>query len=161
MTSHAYQVLNNAKLSHILKRLNDSLLTSLHEPISYDGPLTVEHLMPQNWIENWPLSDGSRGMTDAELWSTDPENATSTASASATKQRKTLVQTIGNLTLLTQPLNSAVSNSGWENKRQRILETSLLPINQRLHSAAIWDEVAIEMRGKELFETARKIWPRP
>jgi hypothetical protein len=42
-----------------------------------------------------------------------------------------------------------------------ILCSSLLPINQRLHSFDKWDEEAIERRGKELFERALLIWPAP
>ncbi len=65
------------------------------------------------------------------------------------------------LTILTQPLNSAVSNSSWENKKSGLLNASLLPINQSLSAFEIWDEAMIETRSEELFERAMTIWPGP
>ena len=154
---HAYQTLNHAKIVHILRRLSDSFLSSKTERISIDSPLTVEHILPQNWLEHWPLPDGSRGLTFQEVWDSEPDNTR----AEATKWRNWLLQTFGNLTILTQPLNSAVSNAAWAVKKPELLCSSLLPINQRLHAFEKWDEEAIERRGKELFERAISIWPTP
>lgn len=154
---HAYQTLNNPKIVHILRRLSDSLLGSKTERITIDSPLTTEHILPQNWLENWPLPDGSRGLTSLELWSSEPGDP----GAEATKRRNSLMQTFGNLTILTQPLNSSVSNAAWIVKKPELLSSSLLPINQRLHAFAKWDEDAIEHRSKELFERAVSIWPAP
>ena len=111
--------------------------------------------MPQGWIKNWPLADGSIGMTGTELW----ETAVDDSRAEATRKRNTAVQTLGNLTILTQPLNSAASNNNWEKKKPELLLHSLLPINQNLHNVDIWDETAIQKRGEELFQQARKLWP--
>lgn len=154
---HAYQTLNNARIVHILKRLSDAMLTSLNESILIDGHLSVEHILPQNWLEHWPLPDGQKGMTEAELLTAEPENTR----ASFTRKRRSVLQTLGNLTILTQPLNSTVSNSAWSDKKPKLLESSLLPINQRLHAAIVWDEAAIENRGRELFLLAQKLWPGP
>ena len=68
---------------------------------------------------------------------------------------------MGNLTLLTQSLNSSVSNSAWANKKEAMLDASLLPITQRLRRYEAWNEESIEQRGKELLEEALKIWPGP
>lgn len=156
-SGHAYQTLNNPKIVHILRRLSESFLGSKTERISIDSPLTVEHILPQNWLENWPLLDGSRGLTPQELWNCEPGDTR----AEATKRRNSLLQTFGNLTILTQPLNSAVSNADWKAKKPELLCSSLLPINQRLHAFEKWDEEAIERRGRELFERAMSIWPVP
>ena len=43
-TQHAYQVLNNPKIVHILKQLSDTYLSGKMEGISISGELTVEHL---------------------------------------------------------------------------------------------------------------------
>lgn len=83
------------------------------------------------------------------------------ARAAATKSRHAALQTIGNLTIFTQGLNSAVSNGPWSAKRPEILTSSLLPINQQLHGYDTWDEIAIQKRGQELFAKATKIWPGP
>ena len=97
-------------------------------------------------------------MTQAELWSSQPEDSV----AIATRRRNFLLQTFGNLTILTQPLNSSVSNSSWNVKKPELLKSSMLPINQQLlYGIETWDEKAIECRSKELFKRAALIWPRP
>lgn len=153
---HIYQMLNNPKIVHILKRLSDTYFKSKMESLAIEGSLTVEHILPQSWVENWPLADGTQGMTYSELW----EAADDDPRAAATKARHAALQTLGNLTILTQPLNSAVSNSGWEKKKPEMLLHSLLPINQNLHNVITWDETAIQKRGEELFQRALEIWPR-
>lgn len=156
-TQHIYQVLNNAKIVHILRRLSDSYLTSKNEEITIDGSLSVEHLLPQNWIDNWPLAGGSRGMTWAEMAAADPSDPR----VAATRARNAAIQTIGNLTVLTQALNSSVSNGAWVTKRPELMKSSLLPINQQLHAYETWDEEAIQARGTVLFAKAVRIWPGP
>jgi Protein of unknown function (DUF1524) len=59
-----------------------------------------------------------------------------------------------------QALNSAQSNSAWEDKRPELMKHSLLSINHDLHDVAIWDEAAIAARSEKLFERALKLWPR-
>ena len=154
---HAYLTLQSAKIVHILRRLSDTYLSSKSEDISIRSPLTIEHILPQNWLDNWPLPDGSKGMTWEELLhakENDPR-------ALATKRRDVLLQTFGNLTVLTQALNSSVSNSPWNVKKPALLTASLLPINQQLQAAKTWDERAIEQRAKEFFDRAVKVWPGP
>lgn len=75
-------------------------------------------------------------------------------------KRHPTLQTFGNLTILTQGLNSSVSNSPWSLKKPELLKHSLLPINQLLHDVAVWDEVAIAQRSNALLERALKVWPR-
>lgn len=156
-TRHAYQMLQNPKIVHLLRRLSDTYLTSKQEQITIDGALTVEHILPQDWLDHWPLPDGSKGLTNQELWTSPPDDPR----AQATRQRNATLQTLGNLTIVTQPLNSSVRNSGWEIKKPALLTASLLPINQQLHSADRWDESAIETRSKELFVRALRVWPGP
>ncbi len=141
---------------HILKRVNSTYVDAKMEALSIRGALTVEHILPQQWIEFWPLPDGSKGMTLLELWAADPSDQR----AHATRKRNTVLQTIGNLTVLTQPLNSGMSNSAWKEKKSTLLHHSLLPINQQLHDLEVWDEAAIEKRSDELFGRAVMLWPR-
>lgn len=152
---HIYQTLNNPKIVHILKRLSATYFKSKMETLSIESPLTVEHILPQGWLKHWPLPDGSKGMNSLELW----EAAADDPRAETTKKRNAALQTLGNLTILTQPLNSAASNSSWEEKKPELLLHSLLPINQNLHNVEIWDENAIEKRANELFQRAIEIWP--
>ena len=158
MTQHVYRVMNNARLVHVLKRLSDTFLDSKSERVTVEGQLTVEHLLPQSWLDHWPLEGGSRGMNAEELNSASGDDLR----AEATRKRNQILHTIGNLTILRQGTNSWVSNASWEEKRPKILSKSLLPINAgSLYDAQTWDEQAIEKRGTALFEKALGIWPRP
>jgi len=78
----------------------------------------------------------------------------------ATELRDSRLHTLGNLTILSQPLNASVSNAQWDVKLPEIMRVSLLPINQMLHTYSQWDENSIEQRGRILFEQAVKIWHR-
>ncbi|MGI0062040.1 MAG: HNH endonuclease family protein [Nitrosotalea sp.] len=156
--NHVYAILSRSnRIVYILRRLSDTYLTDKTERISIDGQLTVEHIMPQSWIDNWPLQDGSKGLSWQDTLKMDSEDLR----VKSTNQRNSALQTFGNLTILTQPLNSAVSNSAWSVKKPQLLQSSLLPINQQLFSIEVWDEKAIQNRGKELFERAKSIWPSP
>lgn len=157
LTNHAYQLLNNAKIVHILRRISEAMHSAHHEPISFHGPLTVEHILPQSWVSTWPFADGSAGLNTSELYSTSLDDPR----VDLTRRRNVALQTIGNLTLLTQSLNSSVSNSPWATKKDAILDSSLLPITQRLRHYDVWNEDTISLRGKELLEEALKIWPGP
>lgn len=156
-TQHAYRMLNNPRIVHILRRINDTYLVKKMEKLQIEGSLTVEHIMPQKWLQHWPLPDGSTGMNQDELW----ESAALEPRAIATRTRNAAVQTFGNLTILTNSLNPALSNSSWPVKKPELLRHSLLPINQNLHDVDDWDEKAIARRGEELLKRALQIWPRP
>lgn len=155
-TQHAYQTMSNPKVVHILKRLSNTYLNEKMEAVSVDGALTVEHILPQQWQDNWPLPDGSKGLCATDLWAAERSDLR----AEATRKRNTALQTLGNLTILTQGLNSSVSNSQWNLKKPELLRYSLLPINQQLHDADTWDEDAITQRGDALLARALKVWPR-
>ena len=124
----------------LLERCERAMRSTKAEQITFEKPLTIEHLMPQDWTEHWPLRAG-------------------TDQLAATQRREVVLQTIGNLTLLTQPLNSAASNAAWDTKRVDIKRYSLLRINEGW--PAIWDETEIEKRARGLLAFALKIWSRP
>jgi hypothetical protein len=71
--NHAYQILNNPKIVHILSRLSSTYHGPKTEDIEIKSPMTVEHILPQNWLQNWPLNDGSKGLDGTELWTAPPE----------------------------------------------------------------------------------------
>lgn len=155
-TCNAYQALSNPKIVHVLKRLNATYLDPKMEPLSIDGALSVEHILPQQWVANWPLPSGEQGLSVGELWNAEAGNLR----ADASRKRNAAVQTFGNLTILTQALNSAASNSGWKDKKPELLRHSLLPINQQLNDVASWDEDAMARRSDALLDRALKTWPR-
>jgi len=89
------------------------------------------------------------------------------------------VDTLGNLTLVTQKLNGALSNRPWtdsatatvptkgkdagKGKRSLLGRFSLLVLNKKIvddHEAE-WTEDDIRARSTELAKTITLIWPRP
>ena len=133
-----YGSLRQDRIELVLKELNRVALTdSLSEPIKVQGKLTIEHLMPQSWQQHWPLPD-------------DP---------GAESRRELLINTLGNLTLATQKLNSSISNGPWADKRRAILQHSALSLNRQLPET--WSDDAIEERGMVLANAIVATWPRP
>jgi hypothetical protein len=76
-------------------------------------------------------------------------------------RRQRLKHTLGNLTLLTKPLNSAVSNGPFEQKRDEIAGHTMLELNRSILKASDWDEERIVQRGVEMVALAKKIWSYP
>ena len=79
-------------------------------------------------------------------------------------RRWTLLHSLGNLTLLTQPLNSEVSNGPFSIKRPEITKQSLLILNsyfQRFSDDDTWNEDTILERGKHLAALALRVWEYP
>jgi hypothetical protein len=151
-----YGVLNNPKLVHLFTALNQKFMSSKSEKIVFEKQPSVEHIMPQEWIANWPLPDGSKGMSFVELISAPESDPRSKAS----RIRSSATQTLGNLTILTSELNAAQSNLAWAKKRPEMMKHSLLPINQTLLERDTWDETSILERGTNLFQKAITLWPR-
>ena len=140
-----YQWLTAGRLNLLLQGIEVGLRTPLAETYSVPGGLQIEHIMPQDWRQNWPLP------TD----SPDEERATT--------RRQRLIHTIGNLTLVTGRLNAKLSNARWEDKRLTLREHTVLMLNTTLLKDHWdqWNETTIEERSKKLHEAAIKIWPRP
>lgn len=104
--------------------------------------LTIEHILPRSWREVWTLPDTE----DREIREV---------------RRDRLVDTLGNLTLLTGKLNSHISNGLWKDKRAKLKEHPGLYLNQDLTELESWSDDAIEDRGRRLLEDIQQIWPRP
>ena len=121
----------------ILSVVDQGMRTPRHERIAYDiDDLTLEHLMPRSWNEHWPLTGGMTA-----------------------EQRGRLVFTLGNLTLITGPLNSDLGNGPWARKRAELDRYSLLLLNQSLPE--VWDEAAIRARGAEFARILVRALPGP
>lgn len=66
--------------------------------------------------------------------------------------------------MLTQPLNSEVSNGPFNLKRPEITKQSLLVLNsyfQRFSDNDVWNEKTILCRGLHLAAQAVKVWQYP
>lgn len=151
-----YGPLNSPKLAHLYGRLNQSFMCSKSENLTFNEPQTVEHIMPQMWETNWPLPDGSKGLDVLELF----EVSDSDPRAIGSRKRSSVVQTLGNMTLLSSGLNSALSNLAWDQKRPQMAKYSQLLINQEVLASPTWNETTILKRGEDLFIRALKIWER-
>jgi uncharacterized protein with ParB-like and HNH nuclease domain len=131
----------------LLNALNAAMITTKNEKVVLMG-LTVEHLLPQNGrIEDYPYAPMPKDEEDVS-----PE-----------ARRKRLLHTVGNLTLLTGPLNSSISNGPFSAKRTAIVDESDLRLNawMRTDARTTWGETDILQRGADLFERAAMIWPVP
>lgn len=155
MDRAVYKELRPGKVAAILRVLELASRTPKQESSWATIPeaLSVEHVMPQSWEESghYPLEqDGDEPRI----------------------QRNRLIQTFGNLTLLTQPLNSSVSNGPFldfdqkgklaEGKRSGF-RGSLLVLNSYFQKSTLtqWAENEIRERGRSLLSLALKVWIRP
>jgi len=82
------------------------------------------------------------------------------------QSREFLVNRLGNLTLLTQKLNTKISNGPWlgeEGKRKALQEQSTLLLNKQLceKGASGWGVHEFEERNLLLTEEVIQIWPVP
>ena len=104
---------------------------------------TVEHLIPRAWQTNWPLPKGV-----GEL------------------ERNQIVETLGNLTLLSQKLNSGISNGPWlgtKGKRAALTQHDVLLMNRSIQDVGEkgWTEELVRGRPDELIEVILDIWKVP
>jgi Protein of unknown function (DUF1524). len=131
----------------VLEALDLQMMTSKQEEIHINTPLTIEHLLPRGWnTTNYPLPAPNEGQS---------QDAPSI-------YRNSILNTYGNLTLLTSALNSSVSNGPFKNKGPEIANQSLLKMNSYFQNYGdTWTEEDIISRGQELFTIAKTIWPYP
>jgi hypothetical protein len=140
-----YNEMKQSRVRLLLRAVEDDMPNSRTEGVYIKERLTIEHVMPQSWEQHWPLSDGEDD--DAETIEAKKSN------------RERIIQTLGNLTLLTQPLNSGVSNRPYSVKLEEILKYSKLNLNFQLSEFNEWDEDAIMTRSGKLFAVAKQLWP--
>ena len=164
LTMPMYRVFPPARVKTILLELEHSKRSKLSEEIKILSPLTVEHVMPQNWKANWK-SLPSKDRYDVSKWHrayTNPyPNKANVKYLDEIERREQLIHSIGNLTLLTQALNSTVRDSIYRKKRSHIIKQSSLSLNRYFQKIPEWSESKIQQRANTLFRTAQRIWPFP
>jgi len=139
----AYAELGPARVAMVLRALEDSLHGPKTEDAPIGGPLSVEHVLPQEWEAHWPLP----GLADANT---------------ERDARSALVHDFGNLTLVTPKFNSSLSNRPAKEKLPEIDRHSVLMLNKHFGAGrSTWTEQDIRDRSKSLFALARKVWPKP
>jgi len=140
-----YRWLKPHRVAMVLRAIDHAQRTRGRERIEIRDDLSVEHVLPQSWALHWPA----------------PHPTLATSEESAEERRDTLLHTFGNLTLLTQSLNTTLSNGPYEPKRAAIAQQSALALNTWFQTQQTWDEAEIERRGRALLDIARTVWPRP
>ncbi len=130
-------------IDHQLQAENVKAETVDHD---YDA-LTIEHLMPQTWQINWPVSGEDAAAREL-----------------AAQERDRAIHRLGNLTLINGELNSSLGNAAWADRRADLVHHSSLLLNAEIGANPNWndwDEDAIAQRGSELARIAARRWPRP
>ncbi|MBB5750105.1 DUF262 domain-containing protein [Micrococcus sp. TA1] len=158
-TTRLYGNVRQSRLRVVLEAIELQMRTQRHEAVTVPPKLSVEHVMPQAWRSHW-----------------DPEPRRPAEEAAA---RDKLVNTLGNLTLVTSELNGTLSHRPWtdtetaqlkttgENrglgKRSLLNKYSVLLLSRDIideHPTG-WTEDAIRARSVKLTELLCLVWPHP
>ena len=142
-----YNRLAQYKVCAILEALDAYAHDAKSELLPLPPKLTIEHVMPQSWVKHWQLENADKA---------DP-----VIEQKSIQRRERLINTLGNLTLITGSLNPALSNASWATKRPELLKYSKLNLTQYFHGekAESWNDSAIENRTSFLFTQLADIWP--
>ena len=127
-----------ARRRMVLTEVERYLRGDLAEPLGSVKGLTIEHIMPQQWETNWRL----------------PQSA----SIEEVERRRERVHYLGNMTLVTQKLNSTMSNASWQDKKGTLGRHATLLLNRDPLERSEWNEEAIERRGESLAASIIDIW---
>jgi hypothetical protein len=154
-TVKVYGNVKQQRLRTVLAAVELHLRTERHEDVSLPAKLDIEHVMPQGWRSHWDTAK-------------DPE---------AARRRDQLINTLGNLTLVTRTLNAALSNRPWTDEAARVVaptgkdaglgkrsllnKFSVLLLNKDIvdpHEAE-WSEHDIVQRNFVLAKAVTDVWP--
>lgn len=145
LEKRAYGRIPSRILSEFLWSLELAMRTGMTEETPRPSFLWIEHVMPQNWQEHWPLNGAIVEVGDFEV--------------EGYAERKEALQTLGNLSIITDQLNRSLGNAAFEDKAPKLVEHSNLTLNHRIAEHDSWDEAAIRGRGEALADLAIEIWP--
>jgi hypothetical protein len=156
----AYSALQPIRVRAVLEEIECAKRTRFHETATLASELSVEHILPRQWETTWPLADGTLP-TPEQTWQAIFSSSEDETPIGRIIRRNRLKDTFGNLTLLTKPLNSSISNGPFATKRTALQEHSLLVLNREVTQHESWDEERIVGRSKALFAVAKVIWQMP
>lgn len=100
------------------------------------GDLSIEHIMPQTSTPYWEEKAGVVGEEYTEM-----------------------VNTIGNLTLVTKPDNSKAGNKDFEAKKKIFEDTLHIHMNKSIYDLNKWDKESIEARSSFIIEELISMYP--
>ncbi len=144
LTRPVYTQAPDERVKDILWELELASRSKYAEAQAKPVGLWTEHVLPRSWREAWPLPDG-RELT----WLADDPMVS---------DRNALIDTLGNLTLVTSGLNQSLGNDGFLAKRAKLEEHTSLFLNKWFAKRETWDDEAIRERGSALAEMAIRIW---
>lgn len=135
------------KVRAVLEALDGAAQSTKSPLLAIPDNLTIEHVLPQTWQTHWPLPASAK---------VDP-----VAEQKAIARREVMLNTLGNLTLITGPFNSSLKNAAWTAKRPELLKYGKINLIQYFHGpqADDWNEDAIRKRTEYLFGLLLRIWP--
>jgi hypothetical protein len=139
-----YDALSQSRIRMVFEAIENELRSPKSEEEHCRLRLQIEHIMPQRWVRNWPL-----GATDNVVL--------------AEQTREEHIHRIGNLTLVNDKLNPALSNSGWNVKAVELGKHSVLHLNKQLlekYASKPFSESEIEARCIELADAVLRVWPK-
>jgi hypothetical protein len=149
-----YTSLPSHRLRLIIEELELAFRDKFAASKGVKAGLSIEHIMPQNWVEHWRTLPSGRQAPRAG------DSAVDELMALEITERNRLIHTLANLSLLTPPANASAGNADFDSKRPR-LEDALLRMNLDIAKSEKWDEEEIRARGIQLAAKAVQLWPAP
>jgi len=146
-----YKSARQPRLRYLFEGIEAAKRSALSEDIEIKSALTIEHIMPQKWRMHWS-APGFDHLAADEV---------SVEQITREMERDTVINKLGNLTLLTHSLNTTVSNGAFSTKMPAVRAHASLALNRELNAYDKWDEETVAQRGAALFEVARKVWAGP
>lgn len=148
VNGNMYDGISKARLKLLLRRIaremHDEKRPKLANPFGLDASVNIEHVAPQNWERHWQTDLGV-GTNEEERW-----------------RLHQIVHRIGNLTLVTHPMNTTLGDRPWSFKAGLLRADDNLEMNRRLlrdMQGDVWNQDEIERRGRQLAEYVVRIWP--
>ncbi len=144
LAKDAYAIAPQPRLVDILWELERASRTSMSEQNDRPSGLWVEHVLPRTWTEEWPFSENEFAGPYQDL----PQVIA----------RKSSLNSLGNLTLVTSGLNISAGNQSFIAKKEKFAEHTGLFLNKWFANQTQWAEAQIEARGQHLSDMAKSIW---
>jgi hypothetical protein len=144
-TNPVYHLAQGERNKDILWEFELASRTRFAESVERPIGLWTEHVLPVSWTTEWPFPDGST----LDHWSQDLKVA----------ERRRLLDSLGNLTLVTDSFNISLGNKAFVDKRERYSLHTTLFLNKWFLKKEKWNEDDIQQRGIALAELAVSIWP--
>ncbi|MGH9434380.1 MAG: DUF262 domain-containing protein [Terriglobia bacterium] len=152
-----YADIPTPRLRYILEQLEYGSRSKFDEVAVSTANLTIEHVMPQKWSTYWPLPDERLAPCESSFQAAMSNHQLDDKTKALMDTRQRWIDTMGNLTLLTEALNPSISNGPWAAKREKIGK-SLLAMNRDIAAQPVWSEAEIEKRAGTLAAVANRLW---